>query len=332
MHKILMIVQRYPQLSETYISTEVTGLFNANLLANLVALGAPNFPLEHHVPFSLLRDENEILRVCSGVEVTALHTHYLHMGPLVSRVAQRLRLPFTLRTHSYDVLNVPPAILLNTCALLNRSSCAAVLGFPFVCQILRDHGLRYDLLHETWPVIDYHRFFDMGPNADGVLNLGAALPKKNMRGYIEFAADYPMTRFSLYPIGYQTADIVAYNTNLGSPVDIYLPVQPPDMPQVYKYHSWLVYTSSLTLNTVGWPLAIAEAQASGLGVCFQSKRDDATTYIGGAGIVFTRFQEIADVVAGPVPRDMRELGFQVAARSDIVNHLQQLTAIWSSTG
>src|SRR5262245_10452710 len=100
MHKILMIVERYPQLSETYISTEVTGLFNANLLANLVALGAPKFPAEHHVPFSLLRDEDEILRLCSGVEATALHTHYLHMGPLVSRVAQRLRLPFTLRTHS----------------------------------------------------------------------------------------------------------------------------------------------------------------------------------------------------------------------------------------
>jgi hypothetical protein len=327
-----MIVERYPQLSETYISTEAAGLFNANLLASLVAIAAAKSPLQDHVPFSLLRNEDEILPVCSELEVTALHTHYMHMAPLVSRVAQRLRLPFTLRTHSYDVLNAPPAILRKMCALLNRSRCAAVLGFPFVCQILRDHGLRYDLLHEAWPVIDYQRFFDMGPNADGVLNLGAALDKKNMRGYIEFAADYPMTRFSLYPVGYQTPDLVAYNANLGSPVDICLPVQPPDMPRVYKDHNWLVYTSSLTtLNTVGWPMAIAEAQASGLGVCFQSKRDDAATYIGGAGIVFTAFEEIADFVSGPVPRDMRDRGFQVAARSDIVKHLQQLTAIWSNT-
>lgn len=330
MHRVVTIVERYPQLSETYISTETTALARAGFLASLVALRSANYPLSEFEPFSLLEDEDEIVGACLTADATVLHTHYLHMAPLVARIAERSGLPFTVRTHSYDVLKASAETLRELCALINGSNCLGVLSFPFICERLAGYGLREDFLIESWPVIDYRRFLDKGPNGEGVLNLGAALDKKNMTGYVDFAATKPGTRFSLYAVGYRSADLIAYNAQLGSPVDIHPPVQPADMPQVYKEHSWLLYSASIDLNTVGWPMAVAEAQASGVGVCLQSKRDDAAAYLGGAGVVFVDFGEVADLVSGPVPEAMRERGFGVAAQCDVATHVQQLVELWST--
>jgi hypothetical protein len=331
-HRILMIVERYPQLSETYIATEAAALNAAGYLVGILAVRSCDYPRQEHLPFERVSDEDEIVRRCAEVGATALHTHYLHMVPMVRRVAERANLPFTVRTHSYDVLRARSRSLVRSCYRLNHSRCIAVFGFPFIVNLLRRHGLRKDLLHESWPVIDFQRFYDEGPNGEGVMNLGAAQPKKNMKGYIDFAATRPLVPFSLYPIGYLSDELTTHNEERGSPVTIHDVVQPEDMPEVYKRHRWLVYSATATRNTVGWPMAVAEAQASGVGVCFQSARRDATTYVDGGGLVFEDFREIADVVAGPVPTSMRQQGFLAAARSDVVRHVQELDQMWTEGG
>ena len=340
--RALVVLERYPQLSETYIATEVAALERAGLLAGVLAMKDPDLELIEHVPFVRIQDQRDMVRLCAQAQPTVLHTHYLHMAPLLQRISEATGLPFTVRTHSYDVLMGPKERLRHTlfrtrserlkriCAVLNESNCIAVLGFPFVHELLRDHGLRDDLIHRSWPVIDFDRFLDRGPNGDGVLNLGAALEKKNMKGYIEFAASQRQLRFSLYPVGYMTQELLDCNTRLGSPVDVRPAVQPAEMPAVYKSHNWLVYSASLRINMVGWPMAVAEAQASGLGVCLQTNRPDAAEYLDGAGVAFRNFREIVELIAQPVPQAMRERGFEVAARSDVERHLRQLREIWLS--
>lgn len=329
--RIMAILERYPQLSETYISTELFELEARGLLAGIVSMTAADMPLAEPLPFVISVDETNIVRMARRREVDALHTHYLQMAPLVIRVADQLGIPFTLRTHSYDVLKAPTKVLDEVCSMINASSCASVLGFPFICRRLLEHGLRADLLVESWPVIDFEKFLDQSDNANGVLNLGAALPKKNMFAYIDFALSRPDVRFSLYPVGYQTNELVEYNAHLGFPVEIHEAVQPAEMPQIYKQHRWLVYTSSLDLGTVGWPMAIPEAQASGLGVCLQSDRPDAYDLLDGAGVVFSHFREISELISRPVPTPSRERGFQVARRSDVRSHVDVLLKIWAST-
>ena len=333
-HRALLLVERYPQLSETYISTEANGLGRAGLLAGIGAERPGKAPLDDPQPFTIVGDLDVdpaiAVRLSIDVGATVLHTHYLHMAPLVDAVARGAGLTFTVRTHSYDVLKAHPTVLRRLCDAINRSRCVGVLGFPFVCELLRHHGLREELLHESWPVIDYQRFFDRSPNGSGVLNVGAALEKKNFPGYIDFAATRADLRFSLYPIGYETADIVSYNVRKGGPVDIREAVQPAAMPAVYKAHQWLVYTTSPRLNTVGWPMAVAEAQASGVGVCLQSHRRADAELLGGAGFQFTDPSSVSDLISGPVPSDIRERGFAVAERSDVARHVVQLSRIWSA--
>jgi hypothetical protein len=330
MELALVIVERYPQLSETYIAAEVAALDRAGVLGGVFALKEPDCPLVDHVPFEMVEGARDVVKACGEIQPTVLHTHYLHMAPIAVEVSNATGLPFTLRTHSYDVIKRPKERVKTLCAMLNASNCAAVLGFPFILDILRDHGLREDLITPSFPVIDSERFLDRSPNGEGILNLGAAIVKKDMKGYVKFASKHRRLRFSLYPIGDRTQELLDYNTKLGSPVDIHESVQPPEMPAVYKANNWLVYTASLRINMVGWPMAVAEAQASGLGVCLQTNRPDAAEYLGGAGVAFRRCREIADLVSGPVPEEMRERGFEVAARSDVKRHIQTLEEIWSS--
>jgi len=92
------------------------------------------------------------------------------------------------------------------------------------------------------------------------------------------------------------------------------------MPAEYKRHRWLVYTASAKRNSVGWPMAIAEAQAAGVGVLMQNVRPDLADCVG-PGFLFDRLEEVERLVRGPVPEDRREAGFAHAMRSDVDGHI-----------
>jgi hypothetical protein len=96
------------------------------------------------------------------------------------------------------------------------------------------------------------------------------------------------------------------------------------MPAEYKKHQWLVYTASFDMKMVGWPMAIAEAQASGVGVCMANIRPDLKHYVGDAGILFDSLHDIIDVRQKPLPEEMREAGFEQARKSNINDHKRLL--------
>jgi hypothetical protein len=96
----------------------------------------------------------------------------------------------------------------------------------------------------------------------------------------------------------------------------------------YKQHQWLVYTAAFELATVGWPMAVAEAQAAGVGVCMPNIRPDLKEYIGNAGYLYDSISEVAEIIAKPVPDEIREAGFLQAKKSDIQEHKHLLTDLW----
>ena len=80
-----------------------------------------------------------------------------------------------------------------------------------------------------------------------------------------------------------------------------------DMPPMYKKHEWLVYTACRTLGHVGWPMAVAEAQASGVGVLVPNLRPDLADYVGEAGYLYDSLEEAAEIIQQPFPDDKRQL-------------------------
>ena len=209
--------------------------------------------------------------------------------------------------------------------------CLGVLAFPFTRPYLEANGARPDKIIDCFPCIDFNRFYDRSPNGDKIMNVGACIPKKRMEDFLELGLRMPEKEFDLYPVSYNVANIVQKNQAMGSPIRIHSPVEPSLMPAQYKKHQWLVYTADRQINTVGWPMAAAEAQASGVGVLLPDLRPDLKDYIGDAGYLYKSIDEVVEIISEPVPENIREAGFENARKSDVYDHKTLLTNLWKNS-
>jgi glycosyltransferase involved in cell wall biosynthesis len=326
--KILVVVQEYPQVSETYIKNEIDAL-GATYDLELLALVPGSYPYRSRRPHIVLSAVNQqnILDYLRGFGPGVIHGHYLTVLGAVEKISQALKIPFTIRAHSFDVLgdDLPR---FNLPAVGRNPLFRGVLCFPFMRQKLIDAGLPAEKVFACNPVIDVLRFRNSAPNGPGVMNVGAGLPKKNMEDFIRLSKLVPERTFDLYGLGYDTARLMEINRKIGGRVNFVAPVDPEDMPREYKKHCWLVYTASRSVNTVGWPMALVEAQASGVGVYVQKIRADLREYVGDAGAFFDSPEDLVEVLREPPTDAMRRKGFEWAEQFDFRRELPILTDLW----
>ena len=86
---------------------------------------------------------------------------------------------------------------------------------------------------------------------------------------------------------YYYNDITKINNKYGNPVN-FITEQIIDMPSEYKKHQWLIYTACPKLRTVGLPIMVSEAQASGVGVILYKLRDTMIDYVTENGYLYER--------------------------------------------
>lgn len=343
--RVMYILSRYPQISETYIKTEIEAIRDTHDVA-VVAQKPADIPFENHHPFTTLSRPEALREAIEDFKPQVLHTHWIHLALLLHELSEQTGVPFTVRTHSFDLLQqggrraairkllsgvrqmVPRAR--QAAALAADDRCLGMLAFPFARPWLEQAGTPSEKLYDCYPVVAYEKFYDTSPNGNGIMNVGACLPKKNMEDFLHVAALVPERPYNLYALGYKVDELAKRAAEIGSPVNFIPPVQPDDMPREYKKHEWLVYTASRAEGTVGWPLAVAEAQASGVGVCLQNVRPDVKDYVGRAGFVFDSPADAARIISRPFPSDLREEGFEQAKRSDIRGHISVLTELWNT--
>ncbi len=356
--RVLFLFERYGQISETYKDAEITAVKELNkydvkiISMNTVDLHREKYHdytlLDVHDPKFVEKLDNEIRSFNPDV----MHTHYIHNAIILSNFAERYKTPYTIRAHSYDVLDLSDNELREHCRHANSKWCLKVLTFPFTIPRLTRCGLDINKIVECYPVMNFKHFYnpaslsinsDVSENKETfdkeklrVLGVGATIEKKNHTQFIDLAKQYksiyPNAIFELYLLGYNIDVIKKYNEEQESPVSIKF-VQPEDMPTVYKNHDWLVYTCSSIKNTIGLPVAIAEAQASGIGVCLQRTpgRDESLEcYVGGGGYLFNTNEELMHILQNPYSNEKRLKGFQSAIRSDINFHIYKLVDVWDS--
>jgi hypothetical protein len=333
MTRVTYIVSCYPTFAETYISTELSHV-RKDFEIDVIAVTPPEEGAEADVDYVMEVDEDKILERTRAFAPDVIHTHWLggEQFDTVCRLAKVLDRPLTIRTHSFDVLGIDddgdssPTITHRD--FLRSESCLGILTFPFGVERLARAGMCESKLIPCRPVVDYERFHDESPNGSGVVNVGACLVKKDFPSYLQLAGRVPRKQFGLYPVGPYVPALREINQKLGSPVDIHEPVQHREMPAVYKRYEWLVYTADRRLATVGWPICIAEAQASGVGICMPNLRPDIKDWVGPAGFVYDSLDEVVDILDQPYPESMRRAGFEHARRADIREHLPLLTNLW----
>ncbi len=335
--RVQYVVDDFPQLSQTYIRTELASIRRDHDVA-VIGMKPADRVYRDHVSFVAETDEDRIVEQVRTFRPHVLHTHYLHCAAIVERVARRTGVPFTVRTHSFDVLPLmldPAGATKRRRAGLDatRSSfCLGVLAFPFLRPALERAGIPAATLVDAWPVIDYAAFHDRGPRGADVMNVGACIPKKRMEDFVDLAAKVRDRHFRLYAIGYRSGELDAYVKRTGSPVEMVDALEPAVMPAEYRRHGWLVYTGCFAQRTVGWPMAVAEAQAAGLGVVVARVRPDLADYVGPAGFLYDAIDEVPGILARGYPAEMREAGFEHAKQSDIERHRHLLTDRWRAAG
>ena len=217
-------------------------------------------------------------------------------------------------------------------ALCNESDCAGVLAFPFLRSRLLEAGLNEDKLIDVPPVVDTTMFDDLDPNGNGVINLGAAKPKKNFRDFIRLSVMVPERDFSLYAMSHDWQNYRSINKQLGGRVSVKDPVVHSKMPGVFKDQAWLVYTGSKELASNGWPLSVCEAWASGVGVCLQRVRDDMEDYVGDCAYLFDDIAELPDLIAEPPDEELRKRAHARALDFDVRHHMNRLYGLWANAG
>lgn len=138
MTKVLYILQAYPEASETYIEVErrqVAGC--ADTFA--IALSRPGTFNQEHLPFKRLPARLPVVplkvpsrwglgleRAARAYEPDVVHAHWLFVAKFARRAARACDVPWTIRTHSFDLLEAAPEAIKANVAICNDNDCAVV--------------------------------------------------------------------------------------------------------------------------------------------------------------------------------------------------------------
>jgi glycosyltransferase involved in cell wall biosynthesis len=329
--RVLIVVNAYPEISETYIETERR--FLAERYETLIVCQSEGkLKPKTYGAYEVCEptDAARLETIVKAFRPDVVHAHWWLLVSRAARAAAIAGAPFSVRTHSADVLIPPLAKMATRAQAINSAACCGLLAFPFSRAKLEQAGVEPGKIHDAYPVVDVARFHDESPNGKGILNVGATLPKKNMEMFVVLAKLVAGRAFDIYPIGHDDSRLRELNADLGSPVGFMEPVEHEAMPAVYKKYEWLVCTASRARGTMGWPMVIAEAQASGVGVCASRALPDIERYAGEAAFYFDDIDELAAIVAKPFPEDKRRQGFAQARAVDIARHLGVLETLWAA--
>lgn len=328
--KVAVLLFHYPKISETYIRTEIQTLRQTHEVLVLSQHQAKD-AYANAGDFKVSKDPKQILQWIKEFKPQALHGHWLITLKWIHELARSSGVPYTLRTHSFDVIKPTVEELKEFAPLVRDSLCLGILGFPFLREKLLAAGFPNEKMIDSFPVANIPQFRNREPNGKAVMNVGACLPKKKMEDYLALGQLVPEREFDLYAMSYDLNEMKAKAAESNSPIRFISQMEPDAMPAEYKKHEWLVYTGCFELKTVGWPLAVAEAQAAGVGVCMANIRPDIKDYVGEAGYLYNSIEELVEIISKPFSPEKREQGFLLAERSNFQTHASQLTDLWKSS-
>lgn len=361
--RILCFTANYPEFSETYMHEEFVAL-NDEYEILIIAIHASYSPRKNALPFIRIRykDENlfygeldkinldftnpeqikfvkKIDNIIEQFQPDILHGHYVYYAWLFANIADRYNLPFTIRTHSFDMLDhmVERKVPRQNSGFeaLKHPMCKAVLAFPEFSKLLESKGINKEKIYSTWPIANIERFYHDIPKepTKKILCSSPCIKKKAHHDFIDLAVKMQGMgyEFTLNTKGAFLDEIKAYNKRMGSPVEIYF-TEPENMGQIYKQFDWIVYPSDPKFNRVGLPVSIMEAQASGIGICLQEskgRRSAQEEFLGGAGYLYNTIDEVIIIITNPYPEEMRLIGLENAKKSDIKEHKKMLMGIFN---
>src|SRR5829696_5152406 len=81
--RALYLLYQYPQISETYIKTEIDSVRSTYDL-KVLCLKTANAPYRNHLPFAQVDDPEEVRDAIDEFRPDVLHTHWLNQVPTLA--------------------------------------------------------------------------------------------------------------------------------------------------------------------------------------------------------------------------------------------------------
>ena len=290
----------------------------------------------NHLPFTLNHPIREIKNIIK-FKPDIIHSHYLDTFEVCVKLSETLKIPFTIKSHSFDILDNDFYIPKKYSKQINDNKyCLKIIVFPEFVNKLKSFDIQEEKLLPLYPTIDVNKFINLEiENGPHIMSGGAFLPKKNIKGFITLSKKikekYPNKIISYYSVMENKSyydEIMLFNKSHNYPVN-FVTVQPEQMPMEYKKHQWLIYSACPEKKTVGNPLMIAEAQASGVGVIMYNLRENLSDYVTSNGYLYDNDAQVLEIISNNFNEEKRNNAVEIAKdRYDIREKIKIIENIW----
>lgn len=291
--RVLYVVWHYPQLSESYIETEIRGMQRLGVHVEVWRQTTPVSPYPSLVPVH----DGSISDAIKAARPDILHVHWLGFGLSQEAWLRDAGIPVTFRLHGFEVTSATLS------ELLKRSWVSAIYAFPHQLQLVDAADARIRAINSQFDSV----LFKPNENKDRrlVVRTAAALASKDLPFLFDLAEQLPDFRFVL--AGVTCNEREAYVTELkelhrqkSSRVDLRFDVPREEV-------AALVGSAGIYLHTavrpgqngatpLGMPISIAEAMATGAYLVVPDL-PELTSYAGNAGIGYRDLAGAAKAIA-----------------------------------
>lgn len=288
--RVLYLAWHYPQLSESYIETEILCMLAWGVHVELwrTARGPSGYPTV--VPIH----DGSLAEAIAAAKPDVIHVHWVSYGNEHAEALAASGLPVTLRLHGFDTTTE------GLRAWLAHDWAKGVYGYPM--QIA--HAGLTDPRLIAMPVAFDTRLFRPArvKNRRMVIRTAASLPSKDLDLFLEAARRLPDYRFVLAAVTCHLKEDFAYELraacdNLQAPVELRFDVPRADVAALVAESAFYLHTmhppGTEDATPVGQPISISEAMATGA-YCLVRDVPDLADMVDDAG---TTYRNVEDVVA-----------------------------------
>ncbi len=286
--KVLYVIWHYPQLSESYIETEIRCMqrWGVHVEVWRTADGRSTYPV------SLPIHDGTLAEAITACQPDAIHLHWLSFAKSQIKDLTGFGLPITLRLHGFD--SSPEGLA----DFLSHEEVTAIYAFPN--QIAR-YGISDPRLKSTPAGFDSTLFLpSQQKDRRLVVRTSAGIPSKDLPLFFEAARRLPEFRFVLavvtcYKMESYIQELLAIHESMGSPVEIRLDVPREEVANLLGEAGIYVHTLRLPGTEggtpVGQPVSIAEAMATGC-LCFVRDFPSLVEFTRGFAVTYKTVEDL----------------------------------------
>lgn len=289
--RVLYILWHYPQLSETYVETEIQCMRRWGVHIEAWSETGVASPYESSVPVHRGTLEEAI----AASKPDILHVHWINIALQQGERLSASGLPVTIRAHGFEVTgeSIRQVLALRNLrrAFFFPHQMADFSKEPKLAPVLSAFDTT---LFQPEPAKDRHL----------VIRTGAALPSKDLGLFFEAAKRLPQHRFILAAVTCKDKEsyvdeLKAMLKSSKSPTELMFDVPRPKLADLVKKAA--IYLHTVTPpdkggTPIGMPISIAEAMATGAHVLARDL-EAFKGYIGPAGNFYRNVGHAVDLIA-----------------------------------